>query len=155
MTRRRNLTTVGVLAATTALLTSMFSAPAANATVSLKNSVVTCTVTSALPALTTTKQLNGAGTVDCTAAMATSVTITVQVVELDGTIIDQLGGVFFTSSSKALTKGLKTSWKVSTPVASCPNADPEGKEDFYTVATISGGGQTVSERLGKVDYWSC
>ena len=80
---------------------------------------------------------------------------TLQVVELDGTIIDQLTGAFFTSSSKALTKGLKTSWKVNTPVSACPNADPEGKEDFYTVVTITGGGQTVSERLGKLDYWSC
>ncbi|MFZ9629232.1 MAG: hypothetical protein ACO3C1_07750 [Ilumatobacteraceae bacterium] len=155
MTRRRNLTTVGVLATTTALLTSVFSGPTADATVSLKNSVLTCSVTSALPSVNTTKQLGGYSTVDCTASMSTSVTVTVQVVELDGTIIDQLGGAFFTSSSKALTKGLKTSWKVNTPVATCPNADPEGKEDFYTVATISGGGQTVSERLGKLDYWSC
>ena len=155
MTRRRTRSTVAVLATTTALLTAVFSGPTAGATVSLKNSVLTCSVTSALPAVDSTKQLSGAGSVDCTASMATGVTVTVQVVELDGTIIDQLGGTFFTSSSKALTKGLKTTWKVTTPVATCPNADPEGREDFYTVATISGGGQTVSERLGKLDYWSC
>ena len=30
-----------------------------------------------------------------------------------------------------IASGLKTTWKVTTPVATCPNADPEGREDFF------------------------
>lgn len=155
MTRRGSITTASALVATAALLMSVFGGSPASATVSLKTSAVSCSITSALPVVTSTKQLSGTGSVTCTAATATSVTVTVMVIELDGTLIDQLSGSFVTSSSKALAKGQKLSWKVSTPVSACPNADPEGKEDFYTVATISGGGATVFERLGRLDYWSC
>lgn len=155
MTRRGNATLAAVLVTTAALLTSVFTGRQADATVSLKTTAVTCSITAALPTVSTTKQLSGTSSVSCTASTATSVTVTVQVIELDGTLIDQLGGQFLASSSKALAGGQKASWKVGTPVGPCPNADPDGREDFYTVATISGGGKTVFERIGKLDNWSC
>ena len=105
MTRRGSITTASALVATAALLMSVFGGSPASATVSLKTSAVSCSITSSLPAVTSTKQLSGTGSVTCTAATATSVTVTVMVIELDGTLIDPLSGSFVTSSSKTLAKG--------------------------------------------------
>ena len=124
--------------------------------VMLKTSSVTCTLTAVLPVLSSTKQLSGSANVSCTASAATNVTVTVQVVELDGSTVNVMGNAFFVTSSKSLARSTKAvTWTVTTPAKACVNTDGIGKEDYATVALISAGGSTQSERLGKVDNWSC
>lgn len=130
-------------------------APAA-ATVTITNPSVSCSLTAVLPALSKTKQLTGSARVSCTAATSVSVTVVVQVVELDGAVVDTLGNLYIVSSAKALTRSTKAvSWTVTTPARTCPNADGTGLEDFYTVAIISAGGSRNTETIGRVDGWNC
>ena len=144
-----------VMAAAALVVGAAGPAPAA-ATVTITNPSVSCSLTSVLPALSKTKQLTGSAKVTCTAATTVSVTVAVQVVELDGAVVDTLGNLYIVSSAKALSRSTKAvSWTVTTPARACPNADGAGLEDFYTVAIISAGGSRTSETIGKVDGWNC
>ena len=109
-----------------------------------------------LPVVSRTKQLTGSANVSCTAATSVNVTVTVQVVELDGPVVDTLGNLSFISSTRSLARSTRAvSWTVTTPARLCPSADGTGLEDFYTVAVISAGGSSRSETIGKVDGWNC
>ncbi|MFM7045409.1 MAG: hypothetical protein ACKOYG_07670 [Ilumatobacteraceae bacterium] len=143
------------LAATAVAVAAMGAAPAA-ATVTISNPSVSCSLTAVLPALSRTNQLTGSARVSCTAATSVNVTVVVQVVELDGAVVDQLGNQFIVSQTRSLTRSTKAvSWTVTTPARLCPSADGTGLEDFYTVAVISAGGSSRSETIGKVDGWNC
>jgi hypothetical protein len=144
-----------IMAAAALLVGVAGTAPTA-ATVTITNPSVSCSLTAVLPALSKTKQLTGSARVSCTAATSVSVTVVVQVVELDGAVVDTLGNLYIVSSAKALTRSTKAvSWTVTTPARACPNADGAGLEDFYTVAIISAGGSRNTETIGKIDGWSC
>ncbi|MFZ9629231.1 MAG: hypothetical protein ACO3C1_07745 [Ilumatobacteraceae bacterium] len=152
MTRGRALRIALILG----LAVGAVSSTPAGATVSIKNSSVSCSLTAVLPTLSSTKQLSGSANVSCTASANTSVTVTVQVVELDGSTVNTMGNAFFISSTKSLVKSTKAvSWTVTTAAKACVNTDGAGKEDYATVALISAGGSTQTERIGKTDNWSC
>ena len=152
MTRGRALRIALVLG----LALGAVSSTPAGATVNIRNSSVSCSLTAALPTLSKSKQLSGSANVSCVAAASINITVTVQVVELDGNVVDTMGGGFFISSSKPLVKSTKAvAWTVTPPAKACVNTDGAGNEDYATVALISAGGSTQSERVGATDAWSC
>jgi surface antigen len=152
MTRRRLL---GTAVAIGLLLGAADAAPAA-ATAQLRTSAVTCSITANQPVLSKTKQLTGSASVSCLATASTTVTVTVLVVELDGPVVDRMGGAFFATSTRSLVKSTKSvAWTVSTLAKACVNADGTGLEDYYTVVTITNGTATVGETVGRIDGWNC
>lgn len=142
------------LAAAAAVI--VFIPATAHATVRLVTSAVSCNATANLPVLSKTKQLTGSASISCVAAASTTVTVVVRVVELDGNVVDSMGGIFVVSAGKALAKSTKSvSWTVTTPAKACVNADGAGLEDYYTIVTISNGTSRAEEMIGRIDGWNC
>lgn len=151
---RRRVGLRAALAAVAAVI--VFTPASAFATVTLTTPAVRCSLTANLAVLSKTKQLTGSASVSCIASSATNVTVTVQVVELDGTVIDRMGNVFFVSSGRALTASTKAvAWTVTTPAKACVSADGTGLEDYYVIASISNGSARVEEMIGRIDGWNC
>lgn len=151
---RRRLGLRAALAAVAAVI--VFTPSSAFATVSLSTPAVRCSATANLPVLSKTKQLTGSASISCVASSATTVTVTVQVVELDGTVIDRMGNVFFVSAGRALTASTKAvTWTVTTAAKTCVSADGTGLEDYYTIVTISNGSTRAEETVGRIDAWNC
>lgn len=151
---RRRLGLRAALAAVAAVI--VFTPSSAFAAVTITTPAVRCSATANLPVLSKTKQLTGSASISCVASTATTVTVTVQVVELDGTVVDRMGNVFFVSAGRALTASTKAvSWTVITPARACVSADGTGLEDYYTIVSISNGSTRAEEMVGRIDAWNC
>ncbi|MFZ9629233.1 MAG: hypothetical protein ACO3C1_07755 [Ilumatobacteraceae bacterium] len=157
LTRRlRALLTTTVAAAS---VLGLATTDLAFATASFTNTSVSCSVTANQPALSSTGvTLTGSASVRCTANASTTITITVQVVEMNGSTVNTMNNAFFLSVSKSISKGQTITWGtdvLTTPAKNCVNTDGTGYEDYSTIATIVQGKSSAKETVGKVDGWQC
>ena len=120
----------------------------------------TCKVTAIAPTLTATKQLTGSASITCTAA--TTVTLIISVVELDGTTLtteDPTVEVKLASVSVNVTAGGTVTTKTAT--ATCVSTET-GNEEFATKAQVSFGiisgvsyTSVVDRTVPKLDSFAC
>lgn len=125
--------------------------PAAQAAQSATTSTNKCTVTAIAPTLTKTN-LTATASVVCT--KATSVTIEIGVVELDGTAEDVK--VPIAPSSKTVAVLANKAMTVSTATLACLNTET-GNEEYATKArvNISGTLSAWDRTLPKTDAYLC
>ena len=150
-TSTRTRRTAATLAAVAFALLSPQSAAAAQKTPTYNG--ITCTITSAAPTLTSTKQLTANASITCAKASgvaATSVTVNyvITVVEMDfatGTTnltVEQTLSTSFQKSLSAVVTIGKTATITSYTLA-CPNTDPDN-EEYATKARVQIVGSTFS-----------
>jgi hypothetical protein len=156
MTFTRRLRALLTTSVAVASIVGLTTTDLAFASASFSNSTVSCTISANQPSLTNSGvTLTGSATVRCTAAASTTVTITVQVVEMNGSVTNTMGNAFFLSVSKSISKGQTISWSIETPAKNCVNTDGAGFEDYQTVATVVQGKSSAKETVGKTDGWQC
>ena len=154
LTRRLRALLTGTVAA--ASVVGLATSELAFATASFSNSVVTCSITANLPSLTGNGiTLTGSASITCRASTSTTVTVTVQVVEMNGAVVNTMNNVFYASATQPLTAGQSKTWTVTTLGKICINTDGTGKEDYYTVGTVVQSKSSAKEQVGKVDGWDC
>lgn len=133
------------------IMTMAVAVPAAQAAQSATTSTNKCTVTAVAPTLTKTS-LTATASVVCT--KATSVTIEIGVVEMDGTTEDLKVPIATSSKTVALLANKATT--VSTATLACLNTET-GNEEYATKArvNISGTLSTWDRTLPKTDAYLC
>lgn len=153
ITRRLRALLTGTVAAVSVV--GLATTDLAFATASFTNTVVTCSITANAPVLTNNVTLTGSASITCKATTSTTVSVTVQVVELNGTTVNTMGNGYLTTQSTALSAGQSKTWTVTTPAKTCVNTDGAGKEDYFTIGTVVQGKSSAKEQVGKVDFYDC
>lgn len=125
--------------------------PTLHAAQSATTSTNKCTVTAVAPTLTKTR-LTGKATVVCT--KATTVTVEIGVVELDGTVEDLK--VPIAAASKTVAVSANKAVTVSTAVVTCLNTET-GNEEYASKArvNISGTVSSWDRTVPKNDAFVC
>ena len=125
--------------------------PTLHAAQSATTSTNKCTVTAVAPTLTKTS-LTGKATVVCT--KATTVTVEIGVVELDGTVEDTKVPVAAASKTVAVTANKAVT--VSTAVVTCLSTET-GNEEYASKArvNISGTVSSWDRTVPKIDAFVC
>jgi hypothetical protein len=110
-----------------------------------------CTVTAVAPTLSS-KNLFGQATVLCT--LATSVSVEIGVVELDGTVEDTLVPIAVRTVTVAVSANKAAT--IATATATCLNTET-GNEEYATKAqvNISGTVSAWDRTLPKTDQYAC
>ena len=159
MTFTRRLRALLTTSVAVASIVGLTTTELAVASAQLSNSTVSCTISANQPSLTNSGvTLTGSATVRCTASASTTVTITVQVVEMNGSVTNTMGNAFFLSVSKSIAKGQTITWgteTLTTPAKNCVNTDGSGYEDYSTIAKVVQGKSSATDIAGKPDGWQC
>lgn len=141
---------VGVVSCIGALLGG-FASPA-SAVQSVTAGKNKCTVTAVAPTLTATKGLSGKATVTCT--LASSITVEIGVVEMDGTAEDTVVPIQVRSVSMAVSANKAATFTTAT--ATCVSTET-GNEEYATKArvNISGTVSAWDRTVPKTDAFAC
>lgn len=122
------------------------------ATTTATTSTNKCSITAKAPTLTTTKNLTGSISVVCTAA--TTVTVDLTVVEMDGTAEDTR--VLMVSKTFTTAVRANTAMTVNTNTAVCVSTET-GNEEYATKGrvNISGVLSTWDRTVPSTDAYAC